>query len=83
MFAGHLMHPCPQAHAPNAVFHQASNAEKYVLVPETEPNPNCHQGIDWATAGWLKKNPLGVATHRELASIAYGRSVYRILLRKE
>lgn len=36
----------------------------------------------WAARGWLKENPLGVPTERELHTLAQGKPVYRVLLRK-
>ncbi|KAL4433842.1 hypothetical protein ABPG75_000283 [Micractinium tetrahymenae] len=36
----------------------------------------------WAAAGWLQENPLGVPTEREVLTTAQGLPVYRIMLRR-
>lgn len=36
----------------------------------------------WAAAGWLQDNPLGVPTEREVLTTAQGLPVYRVMLRR-
>ena len=40
-------------------------------------------GLTWASAGWLRENPLGAPTERELYAEADGDRAHRVLLVKK
>ena len=58
---------------------EGSEAEEAVGPGETAEDYDSMKS-QWAAAGWLKRNPIGVPTEREHYVLQQGLPVYRVLL---
>lgn len=74
---GTYFQPVASEHCEGAVF-RAEFCETKPQVLERK-----FQDSVWAEAGWLKENPLGTQTEREVMVRQQGSPVYRILLEKK
>lgn len=68
---GGLLRPSPELHAEGQVFKEFDDSVAVWTGASA-----------WAAMGWLRDNPLGLATEREIHSLEQGLKVYRMMLVK-